>query len=55
MDKMNTPINIFIDLSKVFDTWNHKILLEKMKYYGINGVEYNIIIIIIFIRHTKNN
>ncbi len=38
MDKMNTPINIFLDLYKAFDTLDHRIVLEKLKYYGINGV-----------------
>ncbi len=38
MDKKNTRINVFLDLSKTFDTINHTILLEKLKYYSIDGI-----------------
>ena len=37
LDNKKTPLAIFIDLSKAFDTIDHAILLEKLKYYGIQG------------------
>ncbi len=36
MDKNNTSLNIFLDLSKAFDILNHKILLEKVKQLWYN-------------------
>ena len=35
MDKGKTPINIYLDLSKAFDTFNHEIVLHKLHHYGI--------------------
>ena len=35
-------INIYIELSKAFDTLDHSILLNKLNYYGIRGVASNL-------------
>ena len=35
LDKGNCSIGIFIDLSKAFNTVDHKLLLRKMEHYGI--------------------
>ena len=37
MDNSETPISLFLDLSKAFDLLDHNILLYKLKYYGINS------------------
>ena len=38
LDNKKITIGIFIDLKKAFDTVNHKLLLEKMKYYSVRGI-----------------
>ena len=37
MDKGNTPLAIFPNFSKAFDTLDHEIILYKLKYYGNKG------------------
>ena len=43
MDNYKIPTTVLIDLSKAFDTLNHDILLSKLGYYGVFGVELRLL------------
>jgi hypothetical protein len=38
LDKRVHSVGTFIDLTKAYDTLNHKVLLEKLSLYGIRGI-----------------
>ena len=42
MESGKTPGNVYIDLSKAFDTFTFDILLYKLKYYGVTGTSLNL-------------
>ena len=39
IDNGEFAVMLFLDLSKAFHTVNHSILLSKLSYYGIKGLE----------------
>ena len=41
LDDGKLACGIFIDLQKTFDTVNHDILIEKLSFYGVRGLENN--------------
>ena len=43
MNKSRCPINIYVDLSKAFDSLDHNILLSKPKFYGLADKAINLL------------
>ena len=43
MNNQLTPINIYLDFSKAFDSLDHNILVNKLKYYGVQGVSLELL------------
>ena len=43
LDKNSTPTNIYLDLSKVFDSLSDDILLNKLQHYGLCDVTQNLL------------
>ena len=43
MNVQLTPTNIHLDLSKAFDSIDHIILSSILKYYGVEGVSFNLL------------
>ena len=42
MENGKTPRNVYIDLSKAFDTLTFDVLLFKLKYYGVTDTTLNL-------------
>ena len=43
MDKNRTPTNIYLDISKAFDSLSHGILRNKLQHYDICDVAQNLL------------
>ena len=43
MEAGKTPTSVYIDLSKAFDTLTFKVLLYKLKYYGVTDTAFDLL------------
>ena len=43
MDANEIPLNVYIDLSKAFDSLNHKILPSKLKFYVVTSLSLDLL------------
>ena len=43
MNKSRCTINIYVDLSKAFDSLDHNILLSKLNFYGLDDKATNLL------------
>ena len=39
IDNRNFNLAVFLDLRKAFDTFDHNVLMQKLEYNGIQGIE----------------
>ena len=43
MQEETVPVEVFLDMSKAFDTLNHDILLDKLSYLEISGISKHLL------------
>ena len=55
LKKGNIHLEFFIDLSKVFDTVDHPILIKKFQYHGIDGTALELFMSYLSNRKHNNN
>ena len=41
LDCGNIPLSVFLDMSKAFDTLDHNILIDKLKFHGLTNTPLN--------------